>query len=86
MKSSKKAIKVAILDAFRGMQDAEEYVLKPGLLWRRFYRQLKPYERGCFHEAIDELRATGLVEPSGGGVPHLTLTLKGEHLLFSNRI
>jgi hypothetical protein len=86
MKSSKKAIKVAILDAFRGMQDADEYVLKPGLLWRRFYRQLKPYERGYFHEAIDELRAKGLVEPRGGGVPHLTLTLKGEHLLFSNRI
>jgi hypothetical protein len=34
-------------------------------------------------DAIDELRAKGLVEPCGGGVPHLRLTLKGEHLLFS---
>ena len=82
MHSSKKAIKVAILDAFRNLEDVDEYELKPGLLWRRFYRQLKPYERGCFHEAIDELREKGLVEPHGGGVPHLRLTLKGEHLLF----
>jgi hypothetical protein len=83
MQPSKKAIKVAILDAFRGMRDADEYVLKPGHLWRRFYRKLKPDERGYFHEAIDELRAKGLVESRGGGVPHLRLTLKGEHLLFS---
>jgi hypothetical protein len=83
MQFSKKAIKVAILDAFRGMDDADEYVLKPGQLWRRFYRKLEPQERGYFHEAINDLCAKGLVEPRGSGVPHLTLTLKGEHLLFS---
>jgi hypothetical protein len=79
----KKAIKVAILDAFRGMADADECVLRPGQLWGRYYRQLKPHERRQFHEAIDELRAKGLVEHRGGGLPLLKLTRKGEHLLFS---
>jgi hypothetical protein len=81
--SSKKAIKVAILDAFRGMADADECVLRPGQLWGRYYRRLKPHERSEFHEAIDELRAKGLVEHCGGGLPLLKLTLKGERLLFS---
>jgi hypothetical protein len=80
---SKKAIKVAILDAFRGMADADEFVLRPGQLWGRYYRQLKPHERSQFHEAIVELRAKGLVEHCGGGLPLLKLTLKGERLLFS---
>ena len=83
LQPSKKAIKVAILDAFRGMADADEYVLRPGQLWGRYYRQLKPHERSHFHEAIDELRAKGLVERRGAGLPLLRLTLKGEHLLFS---
>ena len=83
LQPSKKAMKVAILDAFRGMEDADEYVLRPGQLWRRYYCQLRPYERNQFHEAIDELRAKGLVERHGLGLPLLRLTLKGEHLLFS---
>ncbi len=83
MYPSKKTIKVAILDAFRGMEDVDEYVLKPGHLWRRYYRQLKPTERDYFHQAIAELKAKGLVEPHGGGVPLLRLTPKGEHLLFA---
>jgi hypothetical protein len=83
LQPSKKAIKVAILDAFRGMQAADEYVLRPGQLWGRYYRQLRPNERNYFHEAIDDLRTKGLVERRGGGLPLLRLTLKGEHLLFS---
>jgi hypothetical protein len=83
IQTSKKAVKVAILDAFRAMADSDEYVLKPGQLWRCCYRQLKPHERGCFHEAIDELLAKGLVERRGGGLPCLRLTLKGQRLIFS---
>jgi hypothetical protein len=83
LQPSKKAIKVAILDAFRGMQDADEYVLRPGQLWGRYYRHLKPNERNYFHAAVDELHAKGLVERRGGGLPNLRLTPKGVHLLFS---
>jgi hypothetical protein len=83
LQPSKKAIKVAILDAFREMAETDEYVLRPGQLWSRYYRQLKPEDRSHFHEAINELRAIGLVESCGGGLPLLRLTLKGEHLLFS---
>lgn len=79
---SKKAIKIAILDAFRGMGEADEYVLRPGQLWDRYYRQLKPHERNYFHAAVEELHAKGLVERRGGGLPLLKLTLKGERLLF----
>lgn len=75
MQLSKKAIKVAILDAFRGMEDVDEYVLQPG--------QLKSIERGHFHAAIDELHAKGIVERLSGHLPLLKLTPKGERLLFS---
>lgn len=83
LQPSKKAIKVAILDAFRVMGEADEYVLRPGQLWDRYYRQLKPHERNYFYAAVEELHAKGLVERRGGGLPKLRLTPKGEHLLFS---
>jgi len=77
----KKVFKRDILDKFRALIEAEESALPSSWIESR-YEELNRLEKKMLSQAIQDLIASGILKRIKGKQEHLTLTPKGEHLIY----
>ena len=80
----KKTIKRDILDKFRALNAENDDLLPPHWLEMVYLKKLNTEEKKLFKKAIQELISMGIVENVEGPSLNLSLTQKGENLIYSS--
>lgn len=82
----KKAIKRDILNKFRSINAESDETLPPGWLEEVYVRSLTSEEKKLFRKAVQDLISLGIVRNVEGPALNLSLSEKGEKLIYSSEL